>query len=296
MSIKTLLFLVIAYSLCIAQGIKDSASLLVDSIGKTDSLSIYNQIQKNFEDISYCILDSISKQLDVKVDSLKNSILKNQKLLDTLLIENDSLKKVIERKTNESGEKLNDIKELLTSFNIERVAIGYEEGLSLRIRLGKRDKPYKKQFLAIAGFNYSYKNPSNGMQQKLHEGHAKIALLKEFAVFPKTRIAAYLDFVERFKQIETDPLINDPYTYNKYNMWISTGKAGVMLTVLSLKHFMFSFKFGLECSYYSPAYINNESNTTLMRINNGVFKWGINTGELSVLETLINNIGIYVYF
>ncbi len=292
----TLLLVISCIFLSFSQGISDSNDIAIDSIVSTDSQNTLVILEERIEELSSCIIDSLSIKLDNKIDSLSQKITNNQVIIDSLLEFNKTLKNDLEVESKKNRKEISEIKENFTNFNIDRIGIGYEEGLSLRLRLGKTLKPEKKQFLTILGFNYSYKNPSNGMQQKLHDGHVKVGLLREFAVFPKTRISAYVDFIEKFKQIETEPLITNPYTFNKYNMWISTGRAGLMLTVLSLKHFMFSFKFGLEFSYYSPAYINNESNTALMRINNGVFKWGINTGELSILETLINNIGIYVYF
>lgn len=292
----TLIIILNCFLLSFGERILDSTNNSVDSILATDSLNSYDHIENRIEELSSCIIDSLSVKIENRTDSISEIIKDNKEAIDSLLRLNSSLKDELIEELKENRNEIQEIKENFTNFNIDRIGIGYEEGLSLRIRLGKILEPERKQFLTILGFNYSYKNPSNGMQQKLHNGHAKIGLLKEFAVFPKTRISAYIDFIEKFKQIETEPLITNPYTFNKYNMWISTGRAGLMLTVLSLKHFMFSFKFGLEFSYYSPAYINNENNTALMRINNGVFKWGINTGELSILETLINNIGIYVYF
>lgn len=292
----TLLLVPICFFISYSQEIIDSSDIIIDSSYIKNSAKTFEVIEERLEVLSSCILDSISLKIDDKIDSLSTKIADHQKIIDSLIMQNDSMNKEYVENARKNSDEIKDLKEVFTNFNVDRVGIGYEEGLSLRIRLGNILKPERKQFLTILGFNYSYKNPSNGMQQKLHDGHIKFGILREFAVFPKTRISAYLDFVEKLKQVETEPLITDPYTFNKYNMWISTGRAGLMLTVLSLKHFMFSFKFGLEFSYYSPAYINNESNTALMRINNGIFKWGINTGELSILETLINNIGIYVYF
>lgn len=302
--IKTLFtpILFLCFSICLSEEVDTSLVAPADSIPISDSL--LSQDSSNSEvvtleilkETTYEIIDTVSRKIDLKIDSLSNHI-KNIERNSSIAADNLDSLLILEKKNNkELVEKIDNLEKTLSTMNIDRWGIGYEEGLSLRVRLGKNNNPMKKQFLTILGFNYSYTNPSNGMQQKLHEGHLKLGLLREVAVFPKTRISAYLDFIEKFKQIETDPLITDPYTFNKYNMWISTGRAGLMLTVLSLKHFMFSFKFGLEFSYFTPAYMNNESNTALMRVNNGIFKWGINTGELSILETLINNIGIYVYF
>lgn len=213
-------------------------------------------------------------QMVEKIDSLKARI-------DTLQ-RRDSLKTAQEN-TN-------------TIFLHDRFALGYEEGISLRIKLFGWRNPEKAALSLSAGAGYQLNQQSDMVHRKLYEAHVKLGLFQDLAVFRKVRLALFTDVSEKMKQIEAPPFVMQ-VQYNRYTLWITRVRAGVLMNIFCMEHFMISYRFGAEFTYSTPPYIVDPvTKSQLIPFGNGVYRFGLSGSDLTALEMLITNIGIYIFF
>ncbi len=251
---------------------------MLDSLYKTFSHAkhisdtMYTSMQAHFDEIQ-----SYIEQLD------KKQLQEN----DSLYAEFTALKK--------NYKKMYKRLARFQNYHRDRWAIGYEEGPAFRWRFKSDCKPQKRNRGLSIGIGYQLNQVKDNYHRALHEGHLRIGAYQEFAVFSRVRIAAYFDAMEKMKQMEAEPLMFET-TFNRYALWITTLRTGVQINLFSLKHFLLTYRFGFEFSYSTPPYIVNSSKTTFTKYGRGIFRYGISGSDLSALEMIINNIGIYIYF
>lgn len=214
--------------------------------------------------------------------------------LEKLLQETDSLHSEITALQKDNEELYTHATRPVT-YRCDRWAVGYEEGLGFRYRLNKKKEPQERHRGLTCGAGYQLNQLKDQYHRALHEWHLRIGFYQEFAVFPRVRIAAYFDAMEKMKQQQAEPLLFET-TYNRYALWITKLRAGVHLHLFSLEHFLLTYRFGFEFSYSTPPYIVNKSKTTFTKYGTGIFRFGMSGSDLSALEMIINNIGIYIYF
>lgn len=220
----------------------------------------------------------------------------------------DSLHKEI-RATNEKT-KIRDtllnlmrseIKALVNHFNTQPVylydhlALGYEEGLAFRYRFGNYDKPHKKSWGMTGGAYYRLDQPTDQFHNPLHEFHVKLGIFRELGIFRQVRIGAYIEAMEKMKQFEAQPLIMETH-FNRFSIWGTKGRAGMIISIYCVDHFMISCRVGVEYAYYTPPYIVNKNKTKLEKFGKGNHTIGISGTDMTALETIINNIGLYIFF
>ncbi len=259
-------------------------------------------------DTQTCILHSIDSVLDItgpedrsddilyadRQTQLDSMFLHFSVQLEKLLQETDSLHSEITT-LQKDNEKLYTHATRPVTYRCDRWGVGYEEGLGFRYRLNKKKEPQQRHRGLTFGAGYQLNQLKDQYHRALHEGHLRIGFYQEFAVFPRVRIAAYFDAMERMKQQQAEPLLFET-TYNRYALWITKLRAGVHLHLFSLEHFLLTYRFGFEFAYSTPPYIVNASKTTFTKYGTGIFRFGMSGSDLSALEMIINNIGIYIYF
>jgi len=240
-----------------------------------------------------CSLAHLQTGFD-KLHSTTNSLGDSLVKLDSIQYAMDSL----HRSIHTLNQTVRHVKKRVNrpeKYYLDRFGIGFEEGLAFRVRLGGNDNHRSKNSGITAGAGYHLDNQKNPFHNTLHEFHVKLGWFQEFATFHRIRIAAYIEVVEKMKQFETDPFFMQT-RFNTYEIWATKGRLGILFNIYSLKHFMLTYRFGCELVYYSPPYIMNENRTKMQKIGRGVLTFGTSGGVVSVFETIINNIGIYVYF
>lgn len=224
---------------------------------------------------------------------------------DTMSTDNGKLVHIQVRENDSLGDKLSlvnkntaDLPAYITQagrYYRDRWGLGYEEGPSLRFRFNSRTESQKRTAGLTFGIGYQNNQLKDQYHQALHEYHVRIGLYQECAVFSRVRIAAYFDAMEKMKHQEAEPLLFET-RFNRYALWITKIRAGVQINLFSLEHFLLTYRFGFEFAYCTPPYIVNESKTTFLQYGKGIFSYGISGSDLSALEMIVNNIGIYIYF
>jgi hypothetical protein len=155
--------------------------------------------------------------------------------------------------------------------------------------------PEKKHIVLTSGFGFDVKIPTDEYHTALYEGHVKVGVFRDCAVYERLRIGAYLEAMEKMKQFETDPLLGE-LQCNVYSVWATKARLGAILSVFCLKHFIFTYRIGFEGAYSTPPFYVNQNKTKLLKLGNGNFKVGLSGAETSIFEALLNNIGIYYSF
>lgn len=179
---------------------------------------------------------------------------------------------------------------------VDHIGFGFDEsGIACRYRPFKRQNGYEQRVIVTAGAMVDIVMPQNPYQQNLRTFHIKIGAAYDFILYPRMRIAAYGEFMEKMVERETGPLITKIQA-SRYPVWIYKVRAGVLLTLFSIERFMLTYRIGGEYAYFSPIYQLNETKTALKKIGTGTLRIGLAGAETSILEGLINNIGIYFYF
>jgi hypothetical protein len=145
------------------------------------------------------------------------------------------------------------------------------------------------------GLGYAVNIETDSYRNTLHEFHIKAGLLRDIAVFERLRLGAYFEAMEKMKQFEAEPLLGE-LTYNVYPIWATKVRMGIVLSLFCLKNFILTYRIGIEGAYYTPPYYVNESKTEMLKFGNGTFKVGLSGYETNILETLFNNIGIFISF
>lgn len=179
---------------------------------------------------------------------------------------------------------------------IDRIGFGFDEtGISYRHRPFARANSWQKNLLITTGAMFDIVMPQNPYQQSLRKYHLKIATSYDLFVYPRMRISGYGEFMHKMVEFETDPLLGET-VLSRYPIWGYKARLGVLLTVFTVERFIVTYRIGGEYAYYSPIYRVNEKKTSLKKVGNGTVKIGLAGSETMVLETLINNFGIYFYF
>jgi hypothetical protein len=181
-------------------------------------------------------------------------------------------------------------------YNYGRIAFGFEEmGLAFQFRCAPHSVPEKKQIVFTSGFGYDVRIPTDEYHNTLCEGHVKVGVFRDLAVYERLRIGAFLEAMEKMRQFETDPLLGEP-KFNVYSIWATKARLGAILSVFCLKNFIFTYRIGFEGAYSTPPFYVNQDKTKLVKLGNGNFKVGLCGSETSIFEALLNNIGIYYSF
>jgi hypothetical protein len=194
-----------------------------------------------------------------------------------------------------------EIKSVVTLINAQpaylydHLALGYEEGLAFRYRFGNYDTPHKKSWGMTGGAYYRLDQPTDQFHNPLHEFHVKLGMFRELGIFRQVRIAAYIEAMEKMKQFEAPPLVMET-CFNRFSIWGTKGRAGMVISIYCVEHFMISCRVGVEYAYYTPPYIVNKNKTKLEKFGKGNHTLGISGTDMTALETIINNIGLYIFF
>ncbi len=277
-----------------------------DSVSEVDSLTVADSTDSAESALS-ALLDSIAafqqevrcslanlqtgfERIDLKTAALSDSLVK----LDLIQYAMNSL----HRSVHQVNQTVHSVKKRVNrpeKYYRDRFGIGYEEGLAFHIRVGGNGNPGKKSGGVTGGAGYFLDNQKDSFHNTLHEFHVKLGWFQEFAVFHRIRLAVYLEVMEKMKQFEAEPFFMQT-RFNTYEIWATKGRLGILFNIYSLKHFMLTYRFGCELVYHTPPYIMNENRTKMEKIGKGALTFGTSGGAVSVLETILNNIGIYVYF
>jgi len=178
----------------------------------------------------------------------------------------------------------------------DRFSFGYEEGISFRLKLYRRQKPNLRSTGLSFGGGYQRNQQSDMVHRTLHEAHVKLGAFHDLAVFRRVRLGIFADVVEKMKQMEAPPLALQ-VRYNRYSLWITRVRAGALISIFCMEHFMISYRFGLEYLYSTPPYIVNPvTKAELIPFGKGIHRFGLSGSDMGALEMLVNNIGIYFYF
>ncbi len=262
----------------------DSADTGAFIVRTLDSLCKSYANAKHTADTMYTDMQSHFDEIQSYIERLDKKQLQGN---DSLYAEFTALKKDY-RKLHKRLDRFQD-------FHRDRWAVGYEDGPAFRWRINSKSKPQKLNRGLSTGIGYQLNQLKDDYHRALHEGHLRVGIYQEFAVFSRVRIAAYFDVMEKIKQLEAEPLMFET-SYNRYALWITKLRTGVQMNLFSLKHFLLTYRFGFEFSYSTPPYIVNASKTTFTKYGKGILRYGISGSDLSALEMIISNIGIYVYF
>jgi hypothetical protein len=276
-----------------------------------DTLQVSNRPDSSTNQDASIISDSFSSEIIRRIRSCAHAtVIAVNSHADSLRIQDKAERAALNKRVDSLREKVDSLqkstavmqsgREEIFPYYYDRVALGYEEGISFRLRLYRMKQPARKALALTGGAGYQLSQQSDMVHRRLYEAHVKIGLFQEFGVSKRMRVAGYIDAMEKKKQMEIAPLkgqlLMGQIRYNRYTLWITKVRAGILLNLFCLDHFLLTYRFGVEFDYCTPPYVPDPTNMYLMRFGKGIYRFGLSGSDISALDVLINNIGIYVYF